>query len=118
MKFQQEQTSVLWIGEQPFTEMLFSQFSNIIKIVGKVPDQHLNVWLFSNPGYKVQILVENTGQICPVSIYLKSDCKLHMQGKTFGCSKYWYPCLDNCKKKLNAVLIKFNCVSVSPYCKQ
>ena len=37
--------------------MLSWQFSNIIKyfkIVGKIPDQHLNVWLFSNPGDKVQ----------------------------------------------------------------
>ena len=48
--------------------MLFWQFSNkiiYVKIVGKIPDHHLNVWLFSNPGDKVQILVESTGQICP-----------------------------------------------------
>ena len=53
--------------------MLFWQFSNIIiyvKIVGKIPDQHLSVWLFSNPGDKVQILVESTGQICPVVLHL------------------------------------------------
>ena len=45
------------IGEQPYTEMLFRQFSNILiyfKIVGKIPDQHLNKWLFSNPEDKVQ----------------------------------------------------------------
>ena len=37
--------------------MLFRQFSNIImyvKIVGNIPDQYLNVWLFSIPGDKVQ----------------------------------------------------------------
>ena len=53
--------------------MLFWQFSNIIiyvKIVGKIPDQHLSVWLFSNPGDKVQILFESTGQICPVVLHL------------------------------------------------
>ena len=58
-----------WIGEQPYTEMLFWQFSNIIryvKIVGNIPDQHLNVWLFSNPGDKVQNRWRTTGQICPV----------------------------------------------------
>ena len=73
MKFQQELNFVPRIGEQPYTEMLFWQFSNIIiyvKIVGKIPDQHLNVWLFSNPGDKVQILVESTGQICPVVLHL------------------------------------------------
>ena len=73
IKFQQELNFVPWIGEQPYTEMLFWQFSNIIiyvKIVGKIPDQHLSVWLLSNPGDKVQILVESTGQICPVVLHL------------------------------------------------
>jgi hypothetical protein len=53
--------------------MLFWQFSNIIiyvKIVGEIPDQYLGVWLFSNPGDKVQILVESTGQIFPVGLEL------------------------------------------------
>ena len=53
--------------------MLFWQFSNIItyvKIVGKIPDQHLSVWLISNQGDNVQILVESTGQICPVVLHL------------------------------------------------
>ena len=48
--------------------MLLWQFFKIIiyvKIVGKIPDQHLNVWLFSNPGDMVHIHVESTGQICP-----------------------------------------------------
>ena len=53
--------------------MLFRQFPNIIiyfKIVGKIPDQHLNVWLFSKPGNKVKILVESAGQICPIVLHL------------------------------------------------
>ena len=54
--------------------MLFWQFFNIIicfKIVGKIPDQYLSVWLFSNPaGDNVQILVKSTGQICPVILHL------------------------------------------------
>ena len=53
--------------------MLFWQFFNIIiyvKIVGKIPDQLLSVWLFSNPRDYVQILVESTGQICPVVLHL------------------------------------------------
>ena len=48
--------------------MLFWQFSNVIiyvKIVGKIPDQHLNVWLISNPGDKVQKRWRTTGQIRP-----------------------------------------------------
>ena len=53
--------------------MLIWEFSNIIiyvKIVGKIQDQHLSAWLFSNPGDKVQILVESTGLICPVVLHL------------------------------------------------
>ena len=49
--------------------MLFWQFSNIIinvNIIGKISDQHLNVWLFSNPGDKVQKRWRTTGQICLV----------------------------------------------------
>ena len=64
---------VPWIWEQPYTEIFFWQFSNIIiyvKIVGKIRDQHLSVWLFSNPGDKVQILVESMGQICPIVLHL------------------------------------------------
>ena len=58
-----------WIGEQPYTEMLFWQFSNIniyVKNVEKIQDQHLIVWLFSNPGDKVQKKWRTTGQICPL----------------------------------------------------
>ena len=36
----------------------------------KIPDQDLNVWSFSNPGDKVQILVEIMGLICPVVLHL------------------------------------------------
>ena len=48
--------------------MLLWQLSNIIiyvKIVEKIPDQHLNVLLFPIPGDKVQIVVESTEQVCP-----------------------------------------------------
>ena len=44
-----------------------AKFSKIIiyfKINGKIPDQHLSVWLFSNPWDKVHFLLESTRQIC------------------------------------------------------
>ena len=47
--------------------------SNIIiyvKIVGKIPNQHLSVRLFFNPRDKLQILVESTGQFGPVVLEL------------------------------------------------
>ena len=61
------------LEKKPYTKMLFWQYSNIIKyvkIVGKIPYQHLNAWLFSNPGDKVQIIVKSTKQICPVVLHL------------------------------------------------
>ena len=42
-------------------------------MIGKIPDQHLSVWLFSNPGDKVQILFESMGQICPVVVHFFLD---------------------------------------------
>ena len=62
--------------------MLFWQFSNriiYVKIVGKIPDQHLSVWSFSNPGDKVQILVQSTGQICPVVLLFFGPCPLDLR---------------------------------------
>ena len=46
------------------------KFCNIIcvNIVGKIPDQHLYVWLLSNPGDKAHKRWKTTGQICPVLI--------------------------------------------------
>ena len=73
IKFKQELEFFSWMWEEPYNEMLFWQFSNIIiyvKIVGKILDQLLSEWLFSNPGDKDQILVESMGQICPVVLYL------------------------------------------------
>ena len=49
--------------------MLFWQFSNkitYITIVGKILYQHLNVWIFSNPGDKVQKRWRTMGKICPI----------------------------------------------------
>ena len=53
--------------------MSFSQFSNMttyVRVVGKMQDQHFNVWLFSNPRDKVLILVESRGQIWPIVFLL------------------------------------------------
>ena len=69
IKFQQKLNFVPWIGEQPYTEILFWQFSNIIiyvKTVGKILDRHLNVWVFSNPWDNVKKRWKTTGQIYPV----------------------------------------------------
>ena len=41
-----------------------------IRVVGKILDSHFNVKLSSNPGDKVRILVESTGQICTIIFHL------------------------------------------------
>ena len=92
--------------------MLFWQFSNIItyvNIVGKIPDQHLSVWLFSNPGDKVQIHVERTGQICPVVLHLFWTLSHGFENThTFKCWSDIFPTiltyifmLENCQNDIS-----------------
>ena len=50
------------IGEELYIEMLVRHFSidpDIYGYVGKLLEQHFNVWLFLNPGDKYLILVES-----------------------------------------------------------
>ena len=57
-------------------EMMFWQFSNMtmyVRVVGKMQNQHFNVWLFSNPVDKVLILVKSRGQICSIVFLLFLD---------------------------------------------
>ena len=52
---------VPWIGEQCKIEMLVLHFSNnpdIHGFNGKISEQYFDVWLSSNPGDKIIILVE------------------------------------------------------------
>ena len=59
--FNKNQDVVPWIGEGQYNKMLFCNFSknpDICGYVGKLPEQHFNVRLFSNPGDKIQILVK------------------------------------------------------------
>ena len=118
--------------------MLFCQFSNIIiyvKIVGKIQNQHLSVWLFSNPGEKFQILVESTGQINPIVLHLLWTLSPgFVKNHTF---KYWsdiFPTiltyiimLENCQRNIsvygsspiqgtkNIFLLKFNEARISEW---
>ena len=67
--FNKNYNFVPWIWEHPYIkniEMLFTNITAYISVVGKMPDQYLNVSFYSNQGYKVQILVESRGQICPI----------------------------------------------------
>ena len=58
----------------------------------ELPDQHLSVWLFSNPGDKVQILVESTAQNCPVVLHLCWTLSPGFENKhTFKCWSGIFP---------------------------
>ena len=98
---------VPWIGEQPYTKLLFWQFSNTIlypKIVGQIPDQNLNVWLFSNPGDKVQIHIKSTGQICPVVLHLFWTFSPGFENNhKFKCWSSIFPTilLENCQNNIS-----------------
>ena len=64
---------VPWIGEQWYIGLLFQQFSNIttyVSCVAKLSKLLFTESLFSNPGDKVLILVESTGQIYPINFLL------------------------------------------------
>ena len=50
-----------------------------VKIDGKIPSQQLNDRLFFNPGDKVQIPVESTGQICLVVLHFFGPCHLDLR---------------------------------------
>ena len=102
---------VHWIGEQPYTEMLFWQFSIIImyfKNVGKTRDQHLIVWLFSNPGDKVQKRGKTTGQICPILLTriwtlspgLENDHTLKCWSGIFPSILTYMIMLENCQSNI------------------
>ena len=93
--------------------MLFWQFCNIIifvKIVGKIPDQHLNVWLVSNPGDKVQKRWRTTGQICPMLSTRIWTLSPGLEIKhTFKCWSDIFPTiltymimLENCQNNISA----------------
>ena len=60
--FNTNQDIVPWIGIQQYIEILVWNFPNnptdICAYVGKLPEQLLIVWLFSDPWDKILILVE------------------------------------------------------------
>ena len=73
-KFNMNKNVVPWIGEKPYILVLFQLFFSYvtpyIRVFGKMPEQHYNVPLFSNPGDMVLILVESRGLISPVVFHL------------------------------------------------
>ena len=63
-----------WIWEQPCMQMDFWQFSRnayICIIPGKLLENHLHAWLFSNPCEQVLKSMKFRGQICPVLLRRK-----------------------------------------------
>ena len=107
--------------------MLFWQFSSIIinvKNAGKIPHQHLSVWLFSNPEDKVQILVESMGQICPVVLNFFTLSSGFENNHTFKCWSCIFPTiftsmimLENCQKRKRKKREKksFQCINVGEH---
>ena len=88
---------------------LIFQHNYYVKIIGKITDQHLNVWLFSNPGDKVQILVESMGQICPLVLHLFWTLSPQLEhNHTFRCwsgifltSLTYMVMLENCMNNIS-----------------
>ena len=102
--------------KQPYIKMLVWQFSNIIiyvKIIGKIPDQHLNVWLFSNQGDKVQKRKKPTGQICPVLSTRIWTFSLGLEDNhTLKCWSGIFPTILTCMILLKIARTTFQCMVV------
>ena len=89
--------------------MAIFQHNHICKIVGKIPDQHLNVWLFSNPGDKIQKRWRTMGQICPVlstriwtlSSWLENNHTLKCWSGIFPTILTYMIMLKNCKNNIS-----------------
>ena len=86
---------VLWIGVQPYIEMSPRQFSIIptyVKVVGKIPDQHFDAILISNPKGKVLILVGCRRQIYPIvfRLFMTLSPGLEINDK-LKCWSYIFP---------------------------
>ena len=59
-------------------------------IVEKIPEYLLSVCLFSNPGDKVQILLEIMGQMCPVVLHLFWTLPPKLEKKPYIQMLIWY----------------------------
>ena len=89
------------------------QHYNICWDCWKIPDQQMSVWLCSNPGDKVQIIVESTGQVCPVVLHLVWTLSpVFENNHTFKCWSGIFPTiltymimLENYQKKHFSVLL-------------
>ena len=61
---------------------------------GKLSEPHFYVWLFSNPGEKVQKAREAMGQICPIIFLLfMTFSPLLETNNTLQCSSDSFPCM-------------------------
>ena len=114
--FIMNQNVVPWIKEQRYIKMLFQQFSNMtmkVKVVGKVQEQHFNVWLFSNPEDKVMILVKSRRQICPIvfllfwtlSTGLENNDALKCQSCIFPTTLIYVVMLENCQSNFECMVV-------------
>ena len=78
-------------------------------MVGKIPDQHLNVWLYSNPGDKVQKRWRTMGQICPIlltriwtlSPRLENNHTLKCWSSTFPTILTYMMILEKCQNNIS-----------------
>ena len=78
-------------------------------LLDKIPDQHLNVWLFSNPGDNVQKRWRTTGQICPIlltriwtlSSGLENNHTLKCWSSIFPTILTYMIMLENCQNNIS-----------------
>ena len=108
--FNMNQKLVPWIGEKLYIGLLFRQFSNItiyVSCVSKFSKLCFTESLFSNPGDKVLILVESTGQIYPINFLLfrtlypvlENNESVKSSFDNFATQLTYIVMFENCPKK-------------------
>ena len=96
-------------GSQSETFFLSSGLGQKKYVFLVITDKNLSVWLLSNPGEKVQILVESTGQICPIVLHLFWTLSPGFENNhTFKCWSGIFPTiltymimLENCQNNIS-----------------
>ena len=79
---------------------------------GKLSEPHFDVWLFSNPGEKVQKARKALGQICPMicllfmtsSPRLETNDTLQCSSDSFPCMVKYILCVKNCQISTHSCL--------------
>ena len=100
------------LGDNYASKCSFWQFSShkiYVTMRGKLSEPHFDVWLFSNPGEKVQKARKGMGHLCPIFFLLFITFSPWLEtNDTLQCSSDSFPwmvtvilCVENCQNYIS-----------------